>query len=159
MKKTAKTVWTYILFILIPLAVGGFASLLTMDAMRNFENIAKPEITPPAILFPIVWTVLYILMGIGAGLVATAKSKHSNKRTSLAVWAFQLALNFLWTLVFFGARQYLTAFILLILLWLVILIMILSFASIRSWAGYMQIPYLLWVTFAGYLNYMIWQLN
>ena len=159
MKSKTRKLLILILNLTIPLIVGGFAAALTSGGMAAFEDISKPALTPPAIVFPIVWTVLYLLMGFSAFGVATAKVKRRLRRNSLGIYAFQLALNFLWTIIFFGTGNYLAAFVCLILLWLAVLLNILSFASIRPWTGYLQIPYLLWVTFSGYLNFMIYRMN
>ena len=146
MKSKTRKLLILILNLTIPLIVGGLAAALTSGGMAAFEDISKPALTPPAIVFPIVWTVLYLV-------------KRRLRRNSLGIYAFQLALNFLWTIIFFGTGNYIAAFVCLILLWLAVLLNILSFASIRPWTGYLQIPYLLWVTFAGYLNFMIYRMN
>lgn len=145
-----------VLCLAVPLAVGGLSALLTRNGMRTFDTIAKPRLAPPGWLFPVVWTVLYILMGIASYLVV--KSEKPN-RSALAVYALQLVFNFFWSIIFFNMEQYLFAFIWLIALWLLILITIYQFYRISEPAGYLMIPYLLWVTFAGYLNLSIYLLN
>lgn len=144
----------------IPLAVGGLAALLTNDNMIMFEVIKKPPLSPPAWVFPVVWTILYTLMGIASYLVYSAKGVSSAKKTSaLVLYAIQLAFNFVWSLIFFNLEQYLFAFIWLCALWLLILITTVRFFGINKTAGWLMVPYLLWVTFAGYLNYAIYMLN
>lgn len=145
-----------IICLAIPLAVGGFAALLTQDSMKTFESINKPMLSPPGWLFPIVWTILYILMGIASYLVLTSGKPN---RTALTVYGIQLIFNFLWSLIFFNQGLYLFAFIWLVLLWLLVFAATILFCQISQTAGYLIIPYLLWVTFAGYLNYAIFLLN
>ncbi len=148
----------YAISIVIALAVGGISSVLTNMGMENYKGAQKPALTPPDIVFPIVWTILFILMGISAARVyKTPVSKQRNQ--GLIVYAIQLAVNFLWSIVFFNLSAYGTAFVVIILLWLLILLMIVLFSKSDKPAAYLQIPYLLWVTFAAYLNYMIWMLN
>lgn len=112
---------------------------------------------PPAAVFPAVWAILYFLMGIGMAQVA-ASGKPGVKKAG-AVWAFQLVLNFTWSLLFFNKNAYLTALVCLIILWGMILWMTDEFQKIRPLAGWLQVPYLLWVAFAGYLNAGVWILN
>lgn len=142
--------------IAIPLAVGGLSALLTRNSMDAFDSIAKPDLTPPDWLFPVVWTILYILMGIASYLGLTSKKPNN---AALTVYAVQLAFNFFWPIIFFNLKLYLFAFIWLVLLWLLILKTALLFYQISKPAGYLMIPYLLWVTFAGYLNFSIYLLN
>lgn len=145
-----------IICLIIPLAVGGLSALLTQNSMQTFTSINKPILAPPAWLFPVVWTILYILMGIASYLVLTSNKEN---HTALTVYSIQLGFNFLWSIIFFNLKLYLLAFIWLILLWLLILKTIMQFYQITKRAGYLMIPYLLWVTFAGYLNYFIYLLN
>ena len=152
-----KTITRFILFPAAALAVGGLSALLTKDAMQSYEAVNKPALTPPGIVFPIVWTILYLLMGISMALVW--EKDGLQERQALALWIVQLAMNFCWSLIFFNAQAYGVALLWLAVLWLVILAMTAVFYTIRPLAGLLQIPYLLWVAFAGYLNFMIWQLN
>lgn len=145
-----------IICILIPLAVGGFSALLTQNSMQAFDTVTKPPLSPPGWLFPVVWTVLYILMGIASYLVAVSKAPN---RTALTVYGIQLVFNFFWSIIFFNWELYLFAFIWLIVLWGLIVITIFLFSKSSKTAGYLMIPYLLWVTFAGYLNLAIYLLN
>lgn len=140
----------------IPLAVGGLASLLTQNSMAVFASLNKPALAPPGWLFPVVWTILYILMGIASYLVLTSTKPNTK---ALTVYGTQLAFNFLWSIIFFNLKLYLFAFIWLILLWLLILETINRFHQISKPAGYLLLPYLLWVTFAGYLIFSIYLLN
>lgn len=150
----------YAVSIAIALAVGGLSALLTAGNMDLYSEITKPPLAPPSILFPIVWTLLYILMGIGAAMVYGEKDiKPDEVRKALTVYAVSLFLNFFWSIIFFNLRAFFFSFIWLIALWAAILIMIIKFYKIRPVAGILQIPYLIWVTFAGYLNLAIFLLN
>lgn len=143
--------------LLISLGVGGISAWLTSGSMQVYQEAAQPPLSPPGIVFPIVWTVLFILMGISAYLVFISPSQERKK--ALALYGVQLAVNFLWPVFFFNCQWFLFAFFWLLLLWGLILAMIVSFSRISKAAGLLQIPYLLWVTFAGYLNLGIALLN
>ena len=142
--------------IAIPLAVGSLSALLTRNSMETFNAITKPGLAPPSWLFPVVWTILYVLMGIASYLVLTS-GKPNEK--ALTTYGIQLIFNFFWSLIFFNLELYLFAFVWLVLLWLLILKTTLLFYQISKPAGYLMVPYLLWVTFAGYLNLSIYLLN
>ena len=148
-----------IVSILIPLVVGGLSALISGGGMGFYETIKRPPLSPPGIVFPIVWSILYILMGISLYLVIVKKDMYQSKTSAYLFFALQLLLNFIWSPVFFSANEYLAAFIILILLWLSIIGMIVTFFKISKLAGLLQIPYLIWVTFAGYLNFAIYLLN
>ena len=126
----------------IPLAVGGLSALLTQNGMQTFETIQKPALAPPGWLFPVVWTVLYILMGIACFLVLSSGKSND---TALTVYGIQLAFNFFWPIIFFNLGRYLFAFIWLAVLWLLILITAALFYHISKSAGLLLLPYLLWV--------------
>lgn len=145
-----------VLCIAIPLAVGGLSALLTRDGMQAFQMLNKPALSPPGWLFPVVWTILYVLMGIASYLVLTSGRPH---RSALTVYGIQLVFNFFWSIIFFNLEAYLFSFIWLVVLWLLILMTMLRFFRISRPAGYMLLPYLLWVTFAGYLNLYIYLFN
>ncbi len=145
-----------ILCIAIPLAVGGISALLTSSGMETFQALNKPPLSPPGWLFPVVWTLLYILMGIASYLVLTS-GKPS--RSALTFYGLQLLFNFFWSIIFFNLERYLFAFVWLIALWILIFITTVLFYKISKPAGYLMIPYLLWVAFAGYLNLFIYLLN
>lgn len=148
-----------IIAVIIPLIVGGVSALLTKDNMIMFDVIRKPPLSPPKWVFPVVWTILYVLMGIASYLVARERVPSGRKTGALAFYGLQLAFNFAWTIIFFNLEQYLFAFIWLCALWLLILITMLLFFRINKKAGLLMLPYLLWVSFAGYLNYGIFLLN
>lgn len=152
-----KIEWKKLLIcIAIPLVVGGISAFLTRGNMQTFSTLNKPALSPPGWLFPIVWTILYILMGIASYLVLISK-KTSTK--ALTLYSIQLVFNFFWSIIFFNFSLYLFAFVWLILLWILILKTTILFYQIEKAAGYLMIPYLLWVTFAGYLNWGIYLLN
>ena len=155
-----KKIKPFVISIAIALGVGGLSALLTSGSMDIYSDIVQPPLAPPAILFPIVWTILYTLMGIGAALVWNKKVEQPKEvQDALIVYAVNLFMNFFWSIIFFNMRAFLFSFIWLVLLWVVILIMILKFRKVSPAAAYLQIPYLLWVTFAGYLNLAIFVIN
>lgn len=149
----------FIISLLIPLLVGGISGFITRNSMDTFSMLNKPQLSPPGWVFPIVWTVLYILMGIASYIILVSHASTESKKTAWQVYLFQLGVNFFWSLIFFNLEQYLFAFIWLIFLWILILITIILFNNISKTAAYLLLPYLLWVTFAGYLNLSIYLLN
>lgn len=155
-----KSSWkTYAAWILVSEAVGALSGWLTREGTKLYnETIAQPPLSPPSIVFPIVWSILFALMGIGASRIYLAPASNARSR-SLFIFFIQLAVNFLWSIIFFNFQAFGFAFIWLILLWLLILWMILSFRKVDKLAAWLQIPYLLWVTFAAYLNFGVWLLN
>ncbi len=148
-----------IISILISVGIGALAGLLTRNSMDVYSMFNKPPLAPPGWLFPIVWIVLYVLMGISAYLVYSADVLQEDKEKALSVYSLQLFFNFLWSIVFFNFEARLLSFIILIILWILIVIMIILFNRVSKVAAKLQIPYLLWVTFAGYLNFMVYYLN
>ena len=149
---------SYAVSILLTLAVGGLSGFLTSMGMDSFDALTKPPLTPPSFLFPIVWTVLFILMGVGAARIFMTEPTAARNR-ALIVYVVQLAVNFFWSIIFFNLQAYAFAFFWLILLWVLILTMIYLFCKVDKTAALIQIPYAIWVTFAGYLNLMIWLIN
>lgn len=155
-----KKIKPYIISVAIALGVGALAAFLTRNSMNIYEEINTPPLSPPGFLFPIVWTVLYILMGIGSAKVyVKGKEDGIFVSNALRVYALQLAVNFFWSLIFFNMRAFLFAFIWIILLWVLIIVMIKKFYEIDKLSAYLQVPYFLWVTFAAYLNLAIYLLN
>ena len=156
MKRNWKTIAAAIA---IPLAVGGLSALLTGSAMQRFGELNQPPLSPPAWLFPVVWTILYVLMGYASYRIFTSSCPPEEKRASLALYAAQLVFNFVWPLLFFRFRLYLLAFFWLLALLLLIAATALQFRRCDKKAAWLLVPYLVWVTFAGYLNLAIFLLN
>ncbi len=154
-----KKILSYAIGIAIPVAVGLLSAFLTKDSMDIYKSIIKPPLAPPGILFPIVWSILYVLMGISSVLVYNADASKREKRQAFLLYALQLIANFFWSILFFNKRLFLASFVLLLVLWLLIIAMISRFYKISKAAAWLQVPYLLWVTFAGYLNLVIYLLN
>ena len=148
-----------ILLTVLPLAVGALAAVLTRSGTEAFEYLKKPPLSPPAWLFPVAWTLLYALMGAASYLVCVSPASPARKKRALTVYGIQLAVNFFWPLLFFTLEAYLPAFLWLVLLWLLILLTVTMFRYISGTAGRLLVPYLLWVSFAGYLNLGIYLLN
>lgn len=142
--------------LLLPLAVGGLAGFFTRNSMSLFDTVQKPPLSPPGWLFPVVWTLLYLLMGFASYLILVSEKPG---QTAWKLYVIQLIFNFFWPIIFFNLEQYLLSFVWLLLLWLLILATTIWFARSSKLAGYLLIPYLLWVAFAGYLNLGIYFLN
>lgn len=150
---------TYLFWILLAEGAGALSGWLSREGSRTFsEAAAQPPLSPPAILFPIVWGILYLLMGIGAARVSLTVPSGDRSR-SLNLFVLQLVVNFFWSLIFFNAQAYGFALVWLLLLWVLVLLMILSFRKTDPAAAWLQIPYLIWLTFAVYLNAGVWLLN
>lgn len=143
--------------IAIGLGTGLLSVLLTLGNFKAYSALLQPPLAPPGWLFPVVWTILYILMGVSAYLVYECNTEE--KYIGLAVYVLQLIFNFLWLIIFFNIRNLLFAFVWLVFLWVLVLAMTISFYKVNKTAGLLQIPYLLWVTFAGYLNIALYILN
>jgi len=149
-----------IISIAIPLAVGGISGFFTTGGVDGwFATVEKPSFNPPNWLFAPVWTTLYIIMGIGFYLIWKQPADTPYRRPAMIIYVLQLVLNFFWSIIFFKLEQPGFAFAEIILLWFFILLMIIYFIKVKPIAGYLQIPYLCWVSFASVLNYTIWQLN
>ncbi|MBE6929156.1 MAG: tryptophan-rich sensory protein [Clostridia bacterium] len=146
-----------VLSVAISLGVGTLAGFLTRGSSAVYESLTQPPLSPPAIVFPIVWSILYVLMGISAYLVW--ETKDPARMRALAVYGVQLAVNFVWPLLFFNAQMFTLSFAWLLLLWGLALWMLLAFHRIRPAAGLLQIPYLVWLSFAAYLNLGVALLN
>ena len=145
--------------LLVPLGVGAASALLTGGGMKMFETLKKPPLSPPGWLFPVVWTVLYLAMGLASYLMSTSESEPGPKFAAWVGYGAQLFFNFFWSIWFFGMRLYTFSFVWLVALWALILLTLLLFFRIRKAAGVLLIPYLAWVSFAGYLNLAIAILN
>lgn len=142
----------------IPLIIGGLAAFLTRDGMEYFtEELVKPPLTPPSWVFLVVWTILYTMMGYACFLVIDEGT--GDQKTARILYSVQLLFNFFWPIIFFNLKWYLFAFTWLIILWFLILATLKAFAEMQPKAGGLMLPYLLWVTFAGYLNFTAYLLN
>lgn len=148
-----------ILNLAIPLAVGGLSALLTRNNMIMFDYVRKPPLSPPAWLFPVVWTVLYILMGLAAYFVRNSNRPKKEVNTALLFYGIQLFFNFFWSIFFFNMEKYLFSFIWLLAMLILIIVTTFKFFDIDRKAGWLMLPYILWVTFAAYLNFGIYMLN
>lgn len=146
---------TYILSILVPLIVGGVVGFFISKSI-DYNSLVKPFLAPPSILFPIAWTILYILMGVSYGIL---KSNDLNDSNIKSIYYLQLGVNALWSIFFFTLKWRLFAFIWILLLDILVIIMIYQFYKKNKTSGLLQIPYLIWILFATYLNLAIYLLN
>ena len=146
-----------IICLLIPLVLGFLSGIISMGGMKEFNSLVKPFLSPPGFIFPIVWTILYVLMGTSSYLIYSENDYYSN--CCLKIYGISLFVNFLWSPIFFGLNLRLFAFIWIILLDLVVGYMIYCFYKVNKKAAYLQIPYLVWCLFATYLNLAFYILN
>ena len=150
---------TYVFWVVLTEAVGALSGFLTRDGMKIYkETIVKPPLSPPSWVFPVVWIILYALMGIAMARIRLSRKSPAQERGSL-LYLLQLAFNFCWSIYFFNLQAFGFAFIWLVVMWGLILWMLLTFRKVDLIAARLIIPYLLWVTFAGYLNFGVWLLN
>jgi len=150
---------TNLIWVLLAEGVGFLSGWLTREGTQLYnQSMVKPPLSPPAIVFPVVWAILFGLMGIGAARVYQTPASDARSR-ALKLFFLQLAFNFVWSLIFFNAQAYGLAFFWLVALWVLILEMILAYGNVERTAAWLQVPYLLWVAFAGYLNLVVWMLN
>ena len=147
--------------IIIPLLIGGISAFLTKDSMDGFSKLNQPLLSPPTWLFPVAWTILYILMGIASYFIYKNRSVYlyDEREKSLLLYGVQLILNFFWSIIFFNMRQFTFAFVWLLLLLFFIILLVINAKKVSKIAFYLLIPYVIWVIFAGYLNIMIAILN
>ena len=149
----------YAFWIGLALAVGALSGFLTRKGTALYgDMLPKPALSPPGWLFPLVWSVLYALMGVSSAKIWAAPATLERSR-GINLFIAQLIVNFFWSPIFFNARAYGLALLWLLLLWVLVLRMILHFRKVDKSAARLQIPYLLWLTFAAYLNWSVWQLN
>ena len=154
-----------VIAIIIPLLVGGLSAFITNNAMMMFDTIKKPPLSPPGIIFPIAWSILYVLMGIASYLIYNLDIKKLNdaqvvlRKNTLVIYAIQLIFNFFWSIIFFKFSMYKFAFVWLVILWVLVFVFIKNAFKLNKVSAYLMVPYLLWMTFAGYLNIMIAVLN
>ncbi len=156
MPKSKKTLVVCLLF---PLIAGGISGFLTRNGMETFAYLNKPPLSPPGIVFPIVWTVLYLMMGLASWLVLTSGERPEQIRQALFFYVVQLIVNVLWPVFFFSLGWYLFSFFWLLLLFVLILVVIWLFSDLSQTAAWLMVPYLIWTVFAGYLNLGVYLLN
>lgn len=157
MKQNRWKVYTF--WIALSVGIGLLSGLLSIPGMKGFQaTVQQPPLSPPTFLFPLVWTVLYVLMGIGAARVWLAEPSALRSQ-GINLFIAQLVVNFFWSLIFFNLRSFPLAFLWLLLLWGLVGWMILTFRKVDSVAAWLQIPYLLWLSFAAYLSAGVWFLN
>ena len=148
------------LSVLVCLAIGFLASIATQSSVNDwYVTLNKPSFTPPNYLFAPVWTALYIMMGVAAGIVWSKGYHHIWVKTALYHFVFQLLLNALWSIVFFGLKNPLGGMVVILALLTMIILTIKWFRVISKPAALLMVPYVLWVAFASALNYKIWELN
>ncbi len=145
-----------LIFIVVTIVIGSFFAFFLMDDMKAYDSMDKPALSPPPIVFPIAWSILYILMAISLYIVSESKESKEEKNKIYIVYSSQLILNSLWTLIFFGLKQRLLAFIWILALLVSVIYMTVLMYRVSKKAGLLQIPYILWLAFASYLNFAIY---
>ena len=155
-----KTNWkTYAVFVALTEIVGALSGFLTRKGTKVYQaTVRQPPLSPPGVVFPVVWSILFALMGIGAARIWRAPPSEE-RTTSLRLFFAQLGFNFFWSIIFFNLQAFGVALLWLATLWVLIVMMIASFRKVDRLAAILQIPYLLWVSFAAYLNFGVWRLN
>ena len=161
---SVKEIKKYIFSVLIPLLIGYLSNILAkiisgVDTTTYYHELIKPGFAPSGIIFPIVWTILFILMGTSSYIILSQRKNELKTKDAMFYYWLQLALNFLWSILFFGLQLRLTALIDLILLLVFLVIMVHKFYKIKPIAAYLNIPYILWLIYAGVLNYFVWLIN
>ena len=156
MNDRKKTILAYVVSIGIALAVGALSALINAGKMTN-PDLVQPPLSPPAWLFPVVWTILFTLMGVSAARVWLSES--AGRSDALFLYGTQLVVNFLWTVFYFGFGALLLSFFWLLFLIALVVLTAVRFERCSRGAGKLQIPYLLWLAFAAYLNFATWWLN
>ncbi len=154
-----KKKWYWLVCIALPLAVGGLAGFITRDSFEIYSQLNLPPFSPPGWVFPVAWSILYLAMGIASGLVLGSGASQEQTMSALWLYILQLAVNFVWPILFFGQSLYLVSFFWLLLLLLLVILVTIWFYRIIPSAGILLIPYLMWLIFAGYLNFGVYFLN
>lgn len=145
--------------IIIPLAIGGLSALITRDSMDIYDKINQPFLAPPSWVFPVAWTILFILMGVSSAMIYQADAPVEDKKKAFRLYGINLVVNFFWSIIFFNLGAFLGAFLWLMLLIFIIVKMMSAFYKIKPAAAYLQIPYVVWCCFASYLTASIWLMN
>ena len=150
---------TYAFWLLVTEGIGALSGFLTREGSKLYTaTVTKPPLSPPPWVFPVVWGILFALMAVGAARVDLS-SPSEERSAALRLYWVQLAVNFFWSILFFNLRAWLLSLLWLVLLWVLVLRLVRSFGKVDALAGRLQIPYLLWVSFAAYLNVGVWALN
>ena len=144
--------------LLLPLAGGGISAFFSKSG-DVYPTLRQPPLSPPGWVFPVVWSLLFFLMGLASYLIYTARDDRSQINRALVVYGVQLFIALIWPIPFFRMQLFLFSFLLLLVLWVLIIVTFVLFRRISRTAGNLLLPYLLWVTFAGYLNFGIYLLN
>ena len=144
-------------YIITTILIGVIPSIFVFKSMNVYNSLNRPPFSPPSIVFPIVWTILYMLMGISIYIIM--QSKRKLKKNARLIYYIQLITNALWSPIFFGFEEYFLAFLWILMLIVFVITMIFTFYKISKKAAYIQIPYLLWLLFASYLNFGVFVLN
>lgn len=152
-----RDLWPYVIFIFLSLLTGGLATLVSMDGMRAFQNLAQSPLTPPPVVFSIVWSILYILIGVSAALVYIAPPR--GPKDQHLFFAGTLLLNFLWPVLFFALGLRLAALVTLLVMLALAIGTVIRYRPVSATAAWLQVPYALWLCFAVYLNLTVYQLN
>ncbi len=147
------------MWVVLTEAVGVLSYLLTKDGVAYFEaNAVKPPLMPPGWVFSVVWAILFGLMGVSTARI-WVRDDSVDRKWSLNLFIVQLILNIFWSLIFFNAKAYDIAAVWIVLLWFAVLFMILRFHKVDRLAAWMQVPYLIWLTFATFLAFGVWLVN
>lgn len=149
----------FVLSIILPVAVGILAGFFTKGSRDIYETLARPILSPPGWVFGVVWPILYVLMGIAAYLAGRPGPFGDEEKKPMWLYYVQLAVNFFWSIIFFNLQMFGFAFVWLLLLLLLVILTTVRFYDVSRAAGWLMVPYVAWICFAGYLNYMIWMLN
>lgn len=145
-------VGTLIISLLLPLMTGMISAALTTKGMALYGNMKKPPLSPPAWVFPVAWTILYLMMGVSLYFLLVSEADNCEKNRTLLLFGIQLIMNFCWSIIFFNGNMFLLAFIWLLIMWGIVIFCAIGAYRINRIAAYLLVPYILWLTFAGYLN-------
>lgn len=143
---------TLIISLFIPMLIGGISASLSAQGMAMYGAMNKPPLSPPAWVFSVAWTILYLMMGLASYFIIMSEADGRSKAMALIFYGIQLLMNFMWSIVFFNLGAYLLAFVWLIIMWGMVIVCAFRFYSINKIATYLFIPYIIWLTFAAYLN-------
>lgn len=154
-----KNIKKIVISIAIPLLVGGLSAWLSGNQSGGYMALNRPPLSPPPWVFAVVWPILYVLMGISAYLVSSTQAEAGLKKRAFVLYALQLVFNFFWSIWFFRFELLGFSFLWILLLFALVILTALAFYDINKLAGWLFLPYIAWLAFASYLNYMVWMLN